>query len=182
MINRKLVFLIVFVLQTLLCQAKIVITPGYGFGFAASFRDSTVYFTEIQYMDSLFMEDKSKLVIGTENFSSQLKEYMESQLDETDRTCVFFYNTKQSALEEQRTKLWTRYANPKKGQGHFIMKTIKAGDFAFCCVDMSDQMDARSKAFEEKRKQESKTVAAGASSRKPIKQKSGPKGGPLGPR
>lgn len=179
--SKRIVFLTIVAVQALSGQAKIVITPGYGFGFAASFCDSTVYFTEIQYMDSLFMEDRSKLVIGTENFSAQLKTYMESQLDETNRTCVFFYDVKQADLEKQRKKLWERYANPKKGQGRFIMKTVKANDFAFSCVDMSDQMDARSKALEEKKKNVKKTYDK-MPSKASVSSKSGPKGGPLGPR
>ena len=34
-------------------------TPGYICGFATSFNDSTVYFTDIQYMDSTYTDSKT---------------------------------------------------------------------------------------------------------------------------
>ncbi|MBQ0063401.1 MAG: hypothetical protein KBS94_05175 [Prevotella sp.] len=153
----KKIITIIFLLvlgQVTLCQAKIIITSGYGFGFAASFADSVVYITPIQKMDSLFMDSKSKLVIGTENFSAQLKDYMESQLDEAGRTCVFFYDIKEANLQKQLKKLRKRYSESKNG--HFIIREVSEKDFRFICMDMTDQMDAKSKALEAKKAEKTK--------------------------
>ncbi len=137
------------------CMAKIVIQPGYAFGFAASFSDSIVYITEIQKMDSLFVDSKSGLAIGTENFSSQMKDYLESHLDETNRTCVFFYNTELKKLQKTYKELKKRYEGTKST--HFIIKLISSKNFYFSCIDLTDQMDTKSKAFEDKKKIKNKS-------------------------
>lgn len=58
---------------TLQTTAKGKMEPRYVFGFSASFADSTVYFTDIQKLDSTWIDTKSKFLLGREQYSSQLK-------------------------------------------------------------------------------------------------------------
>lgn len=46
-------------------------------GVSASFSDSLVYFTNIQYVDSAAVDDKD-LLVGRAEYSMQLKDYLES--------------------------------------------------------------------------------------------------------
>lgn len=48
-------------------------TPGYICGFATSFNDSTVYFTDIQYMDSTYTDSKTGFLYSRDNYSYQLR-------------------------------------------------------------------------------------------------------------
>ena len=57
-------------------SAKVKCVPKvYAIGFAASFNDSIVYFTDIQEIDSAWINDKNKFLIGRDNYSYQLKNY-----------------------------------------------------------------------------------------------------------
>ena len=56
-------------------SAKQKIEPRYLFGFAASFADSTVYFTDIQKVDSAWIDTKTKfLLAGYANAMAHAKE------------------------------------------------------------------------------------------------------------
>ena len=51
---------------------------AYIFGFASSFNDSTVYFTDVQKVDSAYFTRKSKFLVSRENYSYQLRDYLTS--------------------------------------------------------------------------------------------------------
>ena len=52
-------------------------TTAYMFGFASSFSDSTVYMTSVQRVDSVYLTHKKLFLDNRENYSLQLKEYLE---------------------------------------------------------------------------------------------------------
>ena len=52
----------------------------YMFGFAASFNDTIVHFTEIHPVDSVVLNKKTKFLEGREGYSSQLRNYMAQQM------------------------------------------------------------------------------------------------------
>ena len=54
-------------------------TTAYMFGFASSFNDSTVYMTSVQRVDSVYLTHKKLFLDNRENYSLQLKEYLESR-------------------------------------------------------------------------------------------------------
>ena len=47
----------------------------YVFGFAASFKDSVVYMTEIQDVQGAMYDTKTKFLLGRDSYSDQLKTY-----------------------------------------------------------------------------------------------------------
>ena len=51
----------------------------YAFGFAASFNDSTVYFTEIHEVDSVWINEKNKFLLNRNDYSNQLKGYLDAK-------------------------------------------------------------------------------------------------------
>ena len=62
-------------------------TTAYMFGFASSFSDSTVYMTSVQRVDSVYLTHKKLFLDNRENYSLQLKEYLES-IGAPKRTCI----------------------------------------------------------------------------------------------
>ena len=80
-------------------------------GVSASFTDSLVYFTDIQYLDSAMVDGKGFLV-GRSQYSAQLKDYLETKQGGKNRTCFMFYNMKKSKLQKEILKLKEKY---KKG-------------------------------------------------------------------
>ncbi len=132
----KLILSIVFFAFAISASAKTIISSAYVFGFSASFNDSIVYFTEIQKMDSLFMDNKNKFVIGIDNFSAQMKNYLENQRDERTRTCIFFYALDKKKLDKRYAKLQKRYGE----NSGFIVKYIKKEDFSFTAIDLSESI------------------------------------------
>lgn len=80
-------------------------------GVSASFTDSLVYFTDIQYLDSAMVDGKG-FFVGRSQYSVQLKDYLETKQGGKNRTCFMFYNMKKSKLQKEILKLKEKY---KKG-------------------------------------------------------------------
>ena len=66
-------------------------TTAYMFGFASSFNDSTVYMTSVQRVDSVYLTHKKLFLDNRENYSLQLKEYLES-IGAPKRTCIVIFD------------------------------------------------------------------------------------------
>ena len=77
-------------------------------GVSASFSDSLVYFTDIQYVDSASLSDNG-LLIGRAQYSIQLKEYLEQKENGKNRTCFVYYNKKKKNLQKGINKLKEKY-------------------------------------------------------------------------
>ena len=106
----------------------------YIFGFATSFNDSSAYIT-----------GKAKFLVSRENYSAQLREYLEKQ-GAGYRTCTVFYDTNQKKAEKKWVKLYDKYTQkpkPKKvknGQKTdetptpWQVKQIANGEFTFQAI------------------------------------------------
>ena len=85
---RLIMMAAMMLLTTTTASAKKVITPKvYMYGFAASFNDSIVHFTDIQTLDSVWIDSKTGFLLGRENYSFQLRDYLGSQ-QMPQRTCI----------------------------------------------------------------------------------------------
>ena len=73
-------------------------------GVSASFADSLVFFTDIQYVDSAAVDDNDMLV-SRASYSIQLKDYLEQKQGEKNRTCFMFFNRKKAKLQKEMKKL-----------------------------------------------------------------------------
>lgn len=109
-------------LLSLSIQAKNEVRKAYIFGFASSFNDSTVYFTDIQEIDSAYFTSKNKFLISRENYSSQLREYL-SGLGEEHRTCMVEYGFDQKKLQKAWEKLYARYSHNQKKKNNQKQKS-----------------------------------------------------------
>ena len=73
-------------------------------GVSASFTDSLIYFTDIQLLDSVKL-DNNKLLPQRSHYSYQLKNYLEGQEGLVNRTCFVYFDTNKSKLEKTVAKL-----------------------------------------------------------------------------
>lgn len=108
----------------------------YMFGFAASFNDTIVHFTDIHPVDSVVLNKKTNFLEGRENYSSQLRNYMAQQMQMPHRTCVVFYDTKKVRLQKTLVKMKKLYTPNKLDQpSRNDVRTISANEFRFKAVD-----------------------------------------------
>ena len=76
---KKYLFVATFLLTlATTASAKLVQTKVYLFGMAASFNDSTAYMTDVQEIDA-WINDKGKFLYSRENYSYQLRDFLQSQ-------------------------------------------------------------------------------------------------------
>lgn len=94
-------------------------------GVSASFSDSLVYFTNVQLVDSVEL-DKDDLLPQRQQYSYQLKTYLQSKGESENRTCFIYFNTNKEKLEKEMKKLKEKY---QKG-GKSILRQVDA-DFKF---------------------------------------------------
>ena len=120
------------------------------FGFATSFNDSTVYLTEIQYVDSAYI-GKSNFLFSRENYSYQLQNYLKSKGIATP-TCVTTFAKKQKNIEKKYLKMRKRYEK----KGTYQIKFIPLQDFLYKGIAPQESDLNREKIAKQKAKAEMK--------------------------
>lgn len=115
---------------TINASAKLKCVPKlYAFGFAASFNDSTVYFIDIQEIDSAWINDKNDFLVSRDNYSYQLKNYFTS-LGLEHRTCVISFALKRKDIEKKYQKMKNKYVKA----GNYDIKSVSTNDFHFTAI------------------------------------------------
>ena len=136
----------------------------YVFGLAASFTDTIVHFTPIMEVDSAWFSRKKSFLMGREEYSYQLRDYLATQLSMPQRTCIVVYGKKLKAVEKKRAKMLRLYTEPPKGARQFDVRYIEQKDFRFKAVNMRAEVEQQEKEAEEAK-------AAGKKVRKDKKEK-----------
>ena len=75
----------------------------YVWGVSIAFPDSVVYFTEIQPIDGVVLENK--LLPNRHLYSYELKDYMSFEEGKPGRTSFIYFSTKRSKLEKKELKI-----------------------------------------------------------------------------
>ncbi len=101
-------------------------TSIFMFGFCTSFNDSTVYLTDIQQVDSAWIDTKTDFLYSRDNYSFQLRDYMKEAGVEQP-TCVVIFAEKRKNAEKKFLKLRKRYTR----KGTWTMKNIDQNSFSF---------------------------------------------------
>ena len=131
MIRRLVAVILLSVVAVGTLQAKRVQVPKvYMFGFAASFTDTIVHFTNVQELDTVWMESKNRFLLGRDLYSRQLRDFLNTQQKQS-RTCVVFYDTKRSKLEKKYLKMKRLYTQSKDGKKHFDVQFLGSEAFRF---------------------------------------------------
>lgn len=107
----------------------------YMFGFAASFNDSTVYFTEIQEVNAYVKNDHNHFLVDRSVYSFQLRNYLQSSGRVLHPTCVTVYAKTKQAIDKKYAALKKKYMpilkGKKKGSNRYFIETIPVSDFAY---------------------------------------------------
>ena len=108
-------------------SAKVERTTVYMFGFSASFTDSVAYITDIQQLDSAYIDTKTDFLMDRVVYSEQLQTYVEAMGLMGNCTCSVFFHTKKNKLQEEYEKIKKRY---REDQG-VVLKALEPGSFLF---------------------------------------------------
>lgn len=96
----------------MVCSAFTMKDKGNGIymvGVSASFADSLVYFTDIQYLDSVTLDKKTTLLPNRNQYSEQLDDYMEQIKGMSNRTSFIYFNKNKGKLEKVVKELKEEY-------------------------------------------------------------------------
>lgn len=126
--------------------------PLFVYGFATSFNDSTVYFTEIQPMEGTWVDSKTGFLYSRDNYSYQMREALKT-LGLPNPTCVTVYGKTRKDVEKKYFAMKKRYT----ANGRYNVKYLTAHDFSFEPIepDDSEKVSAYTKK-EKKAKKEKK--------------------------
>ncbi|NDV60650.1 hypothetical protein [Bacteroides sp. 519] len=98
----------------------------YAFGVSTSFTDDVVYYTNIQMLDSVTLT-KQGFLPQRELYTYQLKNYLEYQKGEKNRTCMIYFSEDQAKLDKERTKILNKYKKNKETS----LQLITSDEFEF---------------------------------------------------
>ena len=109
----------------------------YMFGFSASFKDSTVYITDIQDVQGAWFDTKTKFLLGLDSYSSQMHTYLTEKMQLKHRVCMVYFAPTRKKAEKLYEKLKKKYV--VKGQAYYNVQYVKEQDFKFEAIDMSEE-------------------------------------------
>ncbi len=137
--------MLVVAAQTLSLTAKNISVPKmYMFGFAASFNDTIVHFTDVQAVDSTWIETKNKFLLQRDTYSRQLRSYLNNQ-GMPHRTCIVIFDKKRSKLEKKYLKMKRLYSPSKDGIAHYDVRDLKVGEFTFKSSPLNEESETATK-------------------------------------
>ena len=116
-----------------------MVPKAYMFGFIASFNDSIIFFTDIQEVDSVWLQSKKQMLAGRSNYAQQLRDFFSSDFGLNNRTCVVISSTKRKDVEKKYQKMKRLYGKDKKGVEHFDVRYIMDTDFKFQPVKQEEE-------------------------------------------
>ena len=121
-------FLVSLFLVLMVCTASTLEDNKKGMyivGVSASFTDSLIYFTDVQFVDSVTLNSE-KLLSNRSQYSEQLEDYLKMREGGKNRTCFIYYNKKKASLEKMVKKMKEKYQK----DGKSILKET-GSDFKF---------------------------------------------------
>lgn len=136
--------LILFLLAGLLSVGTIFahkqpVPRMYMFGVAASFTDTIVHFTNIQPVDSAWIESKNGFLLERQAYAYQLRDHLAQKEQMPHRTCIVFYSQKLEKLEKKYQKMKQLYTKSKDGLSHFDVRNLDDQQFRF--IPVSAEID-----------------------------------------
>ena len=140
--SRLLLFALLLTVGMSQAAAKSIQAPKlYIFGFSASFKDSVVYVTDIQELKGAWIDNKTKFLLGRDNYSLQLRDYFTNQRQMPYRVCMVFYATNYKKAERQYLKLLKKYKGTKKNPANYEIHYLSQQEFKFEVIDMSPEQE-----------------------------------------
>lgn len=150
--RKILLMAAICLIGTMIAVADLVPTKIFIYGFSASFNDSTVYMTEIQEVDSAWVDMRTGFLYSRDLYSNQLSHYM-NELGVPTPTCIVTFEKDRKSAEKKFMKLRKRYTESKDDS--YLVKYISSEDFHFTAVSAADDVAAleQAKTTEKERRQ-----------------------------
>ena len=105
---------------------------AYLFGFVANFTDSVVYFTDIQEIENVTIQKKSKFLKDRDSYSDQLRYYFTNKLNMPHRTCIVSFGLTRKEAEKKYVKMRNLYT--EKNAGRYDVRYLSENDFKFQAI------------------------------------------------
>lgn len=121
-------------MMSISCSAQNMVAAGemYLFGVAFSPVDSVVYVTELQPLSGAYVSRKTKFLQGRNEYSGQLKEYMES-CGRRHMTVAVSYATKKKSAEKKYLSLKQKYQ-----KSNYLIKYLTEAEFSFTVIPFDE--------------------------------------------
>ena len=124
MTKKTLVFLLLaMLLQCMPATAKMRCTPVYVFGASTSFCDSIVYFTDIQVLDSAWIDEKTEFLVNRWEYSNQLRNHF-NQTGHLNRTCIVCFSTKEKDIRKKYDKMRKKFKGTTKKPTRYDIRQL----------------------------------------------------------
>ena len=120
---------------------KVSVPKMFIFGMAASFNDTIVHFTNIQEIDSAWIEKKNDFLQARDLYSSQLRDFLADQKQMPHRTCIVVAHKDRKKLEKKFIKFRKLYTQSKDGLQHFDVRHLDDQEFHFKTINLNDYYD-----------------------------------------
>ena len=128
-------------MSTTTSAKKVQVPKMYIFGFAASFNDTIVHFTQVQELDSAWIDSKNKFMQTRELYSYQFRDFLTNKKQMPRRTCVVFANKNRKKVEKKLLKFKQLYMQSKDNRQHFDVRFVDDQEFHFSTINLNDFYD-----------------------------------------
>ena len=135
---RKIIFaisLLILILQSMAVSGKMRCTPIYLFGTSASFNDSIVYFTDIQILDSAWIDEKTDFLVNRSEYSHQLREHF-NMTGHPNRTCLVSFATTEKEILKKYAKMRKQFKGTDKKPKNYAIREIDDDEFHFKAIKL----------------------------------------------
>ncbi len=160
-------YLLVSALLLMACGMSAIKKPTkvYLFGFTTSFNDSTVYLSNLQTVDSAWVDSKTHFLYSRDNYSYQLRDYLTGK-GVVRPTVITMFGEKKSKVEKQYSKIRKRFVE----KNHYHIEYIADDEFHFTAIQ-PDKVEkeltkAELKELKATQKKEKKASKAAAKAKK----------------
>jgi len=144
-ILKRIVFLLIAIMalgmSTQLSAKKVQVPKMYVFGFAASFNDTIVHFTNIQEIDSAWIDSKNNFMQTRELYSYQMRDFLAAKKQMPRRTCIIVASKNRKKVEKKYLKFKKLYTQSKDHQQHYDIRYVEDKEFHFKTIDLRDFYD-----------------------------------------
>lgn len=110
----------------------------YMFGFAASFNDSTVYFTDIQEVNAYLVNNRTHFLANRADYSYQLRDYLMASGKVAHPTAVVIYAEDKNKISKKLADLKAKYTT--KAKLKYFVEQLSSGDFVFKTVQPQQEV------------------------------------------
>ena len=156
-------------------SAKVRCTPIYIYGVAASFNDSIIYITDIQLLDSGWVESKSGFLVKRSEYTSQYRNHLLGR-GHNNRTCIVTFADNEKDIKKKYAKLQKKLQGTKKHPKKYEIRHVDYEEFKFRTMapditdDVEIEVDKKAEKRAAKAKDKKKTVEPPTNSGKPTGQ------------